>query len=90
MVAAVQAMQASEMPPTAAELEACAQQQAAYTALMAKWAALKAKINGPAAGASRGQEVRRAPHTDPRPYTEPRPQGSGLAGNPNPLHETAY
>jgi hypothetical protein len=36
-------MQASEMPPTAAELQACGQQQAAYAAVMAKWAALKTK-----------------------------------------------
>jgi hypothetical protein len=36
-------MQASEMPPTAAELQACSRQQAAYAALMTKWAALKAK-----------------------------------------------
>jgi hypothetical protein len=49
MVGAVQAMQGSEMPPTAAQLLACNQQQAAYSALMAKWAALKAKVN-PAAG----------------------------------------
>ena len=43
MVAAVQAMQGSEMPPTFAQLQACNQEEAAYTALMAKWAALKAK-----------------------------------------------
>ena len=42
LVAAAMAMQGSEMPPTAAELEACRKQEAAYTALMAKWAALKA------------------------------------------------
>ena len=53
MVAAVMGMQASEMPPTAAELHACSQQQAAYTALMAKWTALKAKINGPAPAAAK-------------------------------------
>jgi hypothetical protein len=41
LVAAAMAMQGSEMPPTAAELEACRKQEAAYTALMAKWAALK-------------------------------------------------
>jgi len=41
------------MPPTAAELHACSQQQAAYTALMAKWTALKAKINGPAPAAAK-------------------------------------
>jgi photosystem II stability/assembly factor-like uncharacterized protein len=49
MVAAVMAMQSAEMPPTAAQLQACSQQAAAYTALMAKWTALKAKVNGPAA-----------------------------------------
>jgi photosystem II stability/assembly factor-like uncharacterized protein len=54
MVAAVQAMQGSEMPPTAAELHACSQEQAAYTALMAKWTALKAKVNGPPAAGGRG------------------------------------
>ncbi len=45
MVAAAEAMQTSEMPPTAAELQACSQKQASYTALMSKWAALKAKTN---------------------------------------------
>jgi hypothetical protein len=48
MVGAVMAFQGSEMPPTAAQLQACAQQDTAYTALMAKWAALKAKVNGAA------------------------------------------
>ena len=43
MVAAVMGLQAAEMPPTAAQLKACAQQEAAYTALMAKWNALKLK-----------------------------------------------
>jgi len=43
MVAAALAMQASEMPPTDAQLKACAEQQAVYTTLTAKWAALKAK-----------------------------------------------
>jgi hypothetical protein len=43
MVTAALAMQASEMPPTDAEVKACNDQQAAYTALMAKWSALKAK-----------------------------------------------
>ena len=52
MVAAVQGMQGSEMPPTAAQLHACSEQEAAYTALMAKWSALKAKVNGPAAPAA--------------------------------------
>jgi len=46
MVAAVQPMQSSEMPPTTAQLQACTQQDAAYTTLMAKWSALKAKVNG--------------------------------------------
>ena len=52
-VAAVQGMQASEMPPTAAEVKGCNEQQAAYTALMAKWTAIRAKVNGPAAGAAK-------------------------------------
>jgi len=42
VVGAVMGMQASEMPPTAAQLESCKKQQAAYTAIMAKWSALKA------------------------------------------------
>jgi photosystem II stability/assembly factor-like uncharacterized protein len=41
MVAAVQGMQAAEMPPTAAELKACVKEEAAYTNLMAKWTSLK-------------------------------------------------
>jgi hypothetical protein len=49
MVSAVMPMQAAEMPPTTAQLQACARQEAAYTALMAKWAALKAKVNPPPA-----------------------------------------
>jgi hypothetical protein len=49
MVGAVQAMQAAEMPPTAAQLLAVNREQAAYSALMAKWAALKAKASGQAA-----------------------------------------
>ena len=44
MVGAVMGMQGSEMPPTAAQLQVCTQQDTAYTALMAKWAALKAKV----------------------------------------------
>jgi hypothetical protein len=48
-VAAAQSLQASEMPPTIAEVQACNQQQAAYADLMAKWAALKARISRPAA-----------------------------------------
>ncbi|HXA51256.1 MAG TPA: hypothetical protein VNV86_13165, partial [Candidatus Acidoferrum sp.] len=43
MVASVMPMQSSELPPTAAQLEACAREESAYTALMAKWAALKTK-----------------------------------------------
>jgi len=46
MVAAAMGMQASEMAPTAVQLKACADQQAAYTSLMAKWAALKARAGG--------------------------------------------
>jgi hypothetical protein len=45
LVASVMTMQGSEMPPTAAQLEACKKQSAAFTALMAKWAALKASAN---------------------------------------------
>ena len=61
-VAAAQGMQGSEMLPTAAELKACAQQEAAYTEVMAKWTALKAKANGaakpaPPAGGGAGGAV---------------------------------
>jgi photosystem II stability/assembly factor-like uncharacterized protein len=52
MIGAVQAMQGAEMAPTAAQLVACNQQQAAYSALMTKWAALKAKASGQAAPAA--------------------------------------
>ncbi len=55
LVAAVQAMQGSEMPPTAAELHACSQEEAAYNTVMAKWAALKAKANGTPAPAAKKQ-----------------------------------
>jgi hypothetical protein len=41
MVASVMPMQSSEFPPTAAQLEACAQEEAAYTAVMARWTSLK-------------------------------------------------
>jgi hypothetical protein len=44
LVAAVMPMQGSEMPPTAAELQACKKQEAAYAALMAKWSVLKKGI----------------------------------------------
>jgi hypothetical protein len=37
------------MPPTAAELIACSLQASAYNGVMARWAALKAKVNGQAA-----------------------------------------
>jgi hypothetical protein len=46
LVGAVQAMQASEMAPTAAQLQAANDQETAYNTLMTKWAALKAKVNG--------------------------------------------
>jgi hypothetical protein len=55
MIGAVQGMQASEMPPTAAEVQACGQQQAAYQTVMGKWAALKAKAAGPAAAPAAGR-----------------------------------
>ena len=55
VVAAVQAMQGSEMPPTAAELHACSQEEAAYNTVMAKWSALKAKASAGAAPAARKQ-----------------------------------
>ena len=44
MVAAVMPMQSSEMAPTAAALKACQDRLAEYTALMAKWNALKVKL----------------------------------------------
>ncbi len=46
MVASVQPMQAAEMAPTAAQLQAVSQEEAAYTSVMAKWAAVKAKASG--------------------------------------------
>ncbi len=52
MIAVVMGMQGSEMPPTATELEACAREKAAYTALITKWAALKSKATGTAAPAA--------------------------------------
>ena len=55
LIAAVMPMQASEMPPTATELKACRDQEAAYAELMMRWSALKAKLNGaPAGPAGRG------------------------------------
>jgi photosystem II stability/assembly factor-like uncharacterized protein len=47
LVAAVQPMQAAEMPPTTAQVEAYNREEASYTSLMAKWAGVKAKANGP-------------------------------------------
>jgi hypothetical protein len=44
MVAAVMAIQGSEMPPTAAQVTACQQRQGEYTALMAKWTAIKVRL----------------------------------------------
>jgi photosystem II stability/assembly factor-like uncharacterized protein len=41
LIASVMSMQGSDMPPTAAQIEACKKQEAAYTTLMAKWSALK-------------------------------------------------
>ena len=54
MVAAAMAIQSSEMPPTAAQLQACSRQTAAYHGLMASWAVLRAKINPPAARPAAG------------------------------------
>ena len=42
MIAAVMGMQGSEIAPTATEIDACLKQEAAYTALMTKWSAIKA------------------------------------------------
>jgi len=55
MVSAVMGMQGSEMAPTAAQLRACSEQDAAYAAVMAKWAAVKAKVNPPKAAAKAAQ-----------------------------------
>jgi hypothetical protein len=43
MINAVMGMQGSEMAPTQSQLKACAQEQAAYASVMAKWAAIRAK-----------------------------------------------
>jgi photosystem II stability/assembly factor-like uncharacterized protein len=43
LVAAVEGTQAAEMAPTATQLQACTKAEAAYTALLAKWAAVKAE-----------------------------------------------
>ena len=47
LVSSVMGMQASEFPPTAAQLEAGRRQQATYATLMAKWAQLKNQPNAP-------------------------------------------
>jgi hypothetical protein len=49
LVASVMPMQASELPPTAPELRACHEQEAAYAALMERWTAFKARVNSPPA-----------------------------------------
>jgi len=46
MVAAAQGLQGAEMAPTETQLDACTKQQAAYAALMTKWAALKLQAGG--------------------------------------------
>ncbi len=45
LVASAMSMQASEMPPTAAQLDACKKQESAYAALMARWSALRTSVN---------------------------------------------
>jgi hypothetical protein len=50
MIASVMGMQGSEMPPTATALQACSREEAAYTSLMAKWSAVKARVGGTGAG----------------------------------------
>ncbi len=46
MVGAAMPMQASEMAPTAVQIEACVKEEAVYSSLMAKWAAVKVKAGG--------------------------------------------
>ena len=53
LVASVMPMQAAEMAPTAAAVQAAAEAEASYSSLMAKWAAIKAKANGPAPAAKK-------------------------------------
>jgi hypothetical protein len=43
LVGSLMAMQAAEIAPTAAKLDACAKQQAVYATLMAKWTVLMAR-----------------------------------------------
>ena len=52
LVASVMGMQGSEMPPTATQLKAFEEQEATYTALMAKWSALKTRAHGASAARS--------------------------------------
>jgi len=54
MIAAVMPLQASEMPPTEMQLQACSQQEAAYSELMSKWTALRARVTNAAAPTARG------------------------------------
>ncbi len=56
MVAAAQSMQGSELPPTAAQIQTCGREQASYTALMTRWTALKAKVNGAPAAHPTGKQ----------------------------------
>ncbi len=44
LVSALMPMQGAEMAPTAAQLDACQKQQAAYNSLMAKWTAIKTSV----------------------------------------------
>jgi photosystem II stability/assembly factor-like uncharacterized protein len=44
LITSVMSMQGSEMPPTAAQIEASTKQRSAYLALMARWSALKAAV----------------------------------------------
>ncbi len=44
MVSAVMPLQSAELAPTTPQLQACARQNAPYAALMAKWAALKGRL----------------------------------------------
>ena len=59
LVAAVQPMQSSEMPPTAAQLEACHKAETDYSAVMAKWTAVKAKTAPPASATGGGAAAKK-------------------------------
>jgi len=56
VVGSVMGMQGSEMPPTATQIQAASSEEAAYTAVMAKWAALKAKVSGPPKSNAAGKQ----------------------------------